>query len=242
MSKAYAESQAPVFQGLSLTLKNQEFLCIVGPSGCGKTTLLRCISGLIPATSGSIALNEKVLNGPIPSLAIVFQEYGRSLLPWFNVWDNVALPLRAKGLSRGEVEFRVRSSLEEVQLAGAAEKFPRQLSGGMQQRVSIARALAFQPSILLMDEPFASVDAQTREDLEDLILRVRAHHSMTILFITHDIDEAIYLGDRVMVLSQNPTTIRAEYEVQLPDQRDQIATKSMQRFSELRSRIRADLA
>jgi NitT/TauT family transport system ATP-binding protein len=171
------------------------------------------------------------------SLAIVFQEYGRSLFPWLSVHDNVAMPLRRLKLDAAEQRARITTSLEEVDLAGAGDRYPWQLSGGMQQRVAIARALACEPALLLMDEPFASVDAQTRADLEDLVLEVRDRFQMTVLFVTHDIDESVYLADRVVVLSLPPATVRAEIAVDLPRPRDQIATRELPRFVELRGDV-----
>ena len=171
-------------------------MCVVGPSGCGKTTLLKCISGLLEPTRGA----SVALDGPRDKLALVFQEYSRSLFPWMNVRQNVAFPLRRKKQGAGAGRRGVAG--RSVGLEGAMDRYPWQLSGGMQQRVAIARALAYQPSILLMDEPFASVDAQTRADLEDLVLEVRRQYDVTILFVTHDIDESVYLSDRIVVLTR----------------------------------------
>jgi NitT/TauT family transport system ATP-binding protein len=154
---------------LSFTVDEGSFVCVVGPSGCGKTTLLRCIAGLLPPTGGEITVDGATVTGPPAGLAVVFQEYGRSLFPWLTVADNVDLPLRAAGTGRAERRRLVTEALEAVGLADAHQAYPWQLSGGMQQRVAIARAIAYQPRVLLMDEPFAAVDAQTRADLEDLI-------------------------------------------------------------------------
>jgi NitT/TauT family transport system ATP-binding protein len=164
----------------------------------------------------------------------VFQEYSRSLLPWLTVRDNVALPLRRRGRAQRRVD--ATAALDEVGLAAVAHKYPWQLSGGMQQRVSIARALAYRPSLLLMDEPFGSVDAQTREDLEDLVLDVRGD-SMTILFVTHDIDESVYVGDRVVVLGPAPGSVVADLPVRLPIRGDQIATREQPEFVRLRAEV-----
>jgi NitT/TauT family transport system ATP-binding protein len=170
-------------------------------------------------------------------LAVVFQDYSRSLFPWLSVRGNVEFPLRTRVSGRGARRTRAMEALEWVGLADAAGKYPWQLSGGMQQRVSIARALASQPSLLLMDEPFASVDAQTRAELEDLLLRVRNEHGSTVLLVTHDIDESVYLGDRVLVLSKSPATIVADLKVDLPARRDQITTRGSSTFVELRTEI-----
>jgi NitT/TauT family transport system ATP-binding protein len=214
-----------------------QFVCVVGPSGCGKTTLLRCLAGLLPPTSGEIEVGGQPVVGPPDGLAIVFQEYGRSLFPWLRVADNVELPLKAKGLSRSERRGLVDEGLAAVGLTDARSAYPWQLSGGMQQRVAIARALAFQPKVLLMDEPFAAVDAQTRADLEDLVLSVWRRFGVTLLFVTHDIDESVYLGQRVIILSSSPTVVIEDLAVDLPDERDQLGTRSDPRFIELRGHV-----
>jgi NitT/TauT family transport system ATP-binding protein len=170
-------------------------------------------------------------------MGFVFQDYSRSLLPWLNVRDNVLLPLRHKGLERGERERLVEDSLRAVGLADVLDRYPWQLSGGMQQRVAIARALAYEPEILLMDEPFASVDAQTRAELEDLVLNLHGEFSVTIVFVTHDIDEAVYLGERVVVLTPAPSRVQEELEVDLPSPRDQVETKELPEFAQLRGHV-----
>jgi len=215
----------------------EEFACVVGPSGCGKTTLLKCIAGLLAPTRGEIVLHGKKVTAPPEEMALVFQEYGRSLMPWTSVRNNVLLPLRHKKLAREERARLVEHAVESVGLTRFLDHYPWELSGGMQQRVAIARALAYQPSILLMDEPFASVDAQTRGDLEDLVLRVREEYSITILFVTHDIDESVYLADRVVVLTHSPTQVKEIVPVELPEPRDQLATKALPEFAELRTHV-----
>jgi NitT/TauT family transport system ATP-binding protein len=170
-------------------------------------------------------------------MALVFQEYSRSLMPWTSVRNNVMLPLRHKHLQRRERAQLVEESLAAVGLVRFMEHYPWQLSGGMQQRVAIARALAYQPSILLMDEPFASVDAQTRGDLEDLILRVRDEYGITVLFVTHDIDESVYLSDRIVVLTHSPTEVKELLSVDLPRPRDQLETKELPEFTQLRAHV-----
>jgi len=216
-----------------------ELVCVVGPSGCGKTTLLRCLAGLLAPTSGTVLVDGAPVAGPPPGLALVFQEYGRSLFPWLRARENVELPLRAKGLPRARRRELVDEALAAVGLADAGSAYPWQLSGGMQQRVAIARAVAYQPRVLLMDEPFAAVDAQTRADLEDLILAVWRRLGVTLLFVTHDIDEAVYLGQRVVVLSAAPTTVAEDLAVGLPDTRDQLTTRADPRFAELRGHVYA---
>ena len=177
---------------ISLNVEQGQLISIVGPSGCGKSTLLRCIAGLITPTGGQVALRGMPVQRVPDGLAVVFQDYGRSLYPWLTVRDNAALPLRRTTRVKAARREAADASLATVGLSGVGDKYPRQLSGGMQQRVAIARALAADPVLLLMDEPFGSVDAQAREDLEDLVLRVRRERDITILLVTHDIDESVY--------------------------------------------------
>lgn len=236
LSKTYG-SGASAFQAIadvSFEVRAGEIVCIVGPSGAGKTTLLKCLSGLLARTSGGIECAGEEVSGTPRQMALVFQEYGRSLMPWLTVERNVLLPLRGKGIDAGEMQSRMRKSLEAVGLAQASHKYPWQLSGGMQQRVAIARALAYRPEVLLMDEPFASVDAQTRMDLEDLVLEIRDEFEVTIVFVTHDIEESIYLGDRVVVLSRSPTRVRRIIDIGLGKGRNQIDTKGLPAFDEYR--------
>jgi len=224
-------------RSVSFTVEDGELVCVVGPSGCGKTTLLKCVAGLLRPTRGETLLAGKRVTGPPEEMALVFQEYGRSLMPWTSVRNNVLLPLRHKKLARAERRRLVEEAIEAVGLTGFLDRYPWQLSGGMQQRAAIARALAYQPSILLMDEPFASVDAQTRADLEDLVLRVREEFGVTILFVTHDIDESVYLSDRVVVLTHAPTEVKEIVRVELPFPRDQIETKELPEFTHLRGHV-----
>ncbi|MCX5535726.1 ABC transporter ATP-binding protein [Streptomyces sp. NBC_00006] len=230
--------QVEALRDLTFRLDAGELVCVVGPSGCGKTTLLKCVAGLLRPTEGSVALDGAPVTGPRPGLAVVFQEYGRSLFPWMRVAENVELPLRQrKSMPKAARRARVVESLEAVGLAGVHRAYPWELSGGMQQRVAIARALAYEPEVLLMDEPFAAVDAQTRADLEDLVRGLWRERDMTVLFITHDIDEAVYLGERVLVLSASPTVVLEDVPVELPVQRDQLTTRADARFTALRSRV-----
>jgi len=222
---------------LSFTVEAGQLACIVGPSGCGKSTLLRCIAGLITPSGGEIRLHGDLVSGVPADLAVVFQDYSRSLYPWLSVRRNVEFPLRGRVSGRSARRARAEEALSWVGLADVGGKYPWQLSGGMQQRVSIARALACQPALLLMDEPFASVDAQTRAELEDLLLRVRREQGSTVLLVTHDIDESVYLGDRVLVLSRSPATIVADLPVDLPPDRDQITTRGSTTFVDLRTEI-----
>jgi NitT/TauT family transport system ATP-binding protein len=240
LTRAYGSHLAIV--DVSLQVTDGELVTIVGPSGCGKSTLLRCLAGLLPPTSGQVVLGGVTVTRVPDRLAVVFQDYGRSLYPWLTVADNVALPLRRakNGATKNGRAARRQgafTALESVGLAGFAGRYPWQLSGGMQQRVAIARALACDPVLLLMDEPFGSMDAQMREDLEDLVLRVRAERNITILLVTHDIDESVYTGDRVVVLSHGPGRVVADVPVDLPAPRDQIATKELREFARLRAEV-----
>jgi NitT/TauT family transport system ATP-binding protein len=245
LTRAYGSHVA--IADVSLQVADSELVTIVGPSGCGKSTLLRCLAGLLPPTSGQVVLDGVTVTKVPDRLAVVFQDYSRSLYPWLSVADNVALPLRRAGggdakhggVKHGRTARRksALAALDSVGLAGFADRYPWQLSGGMQQRVAIARALACDPVLLLMDEPFGSMDAQMREDLEDLVLRVRAERDITILLVTHDIDESVYTGDRVLVLSRGPGRIVAEVPVDLPGPRDQIATKELPEFARLRAEV-----
>lgn len=231
---------APAVADLNFTVAEREFVSVLGSSGCGKTTMLRCLSGLVPATSGEISLRGRKVDGPPEEMAFVFQDYSRSLLPWMTVRRNVAFPLRYKGIDRSTADTITEEALEAVGLSGQGRQYPWQMSGGMQQRVAIARALAYRPRVLLMDEPFASVDAQTRSGLEDLLLNVWERYEITIMFVTHDIDEAIYLGDRVLVL-QPPANVGFEVDVDLPRPREQVQTKSEPGFGRLRGELFAAL-
>jgi NitT/TauT family transport system ATP-binding protein len=239
LSKTYgAGAQAvPAIAELTFDVRPGEFVCIVGPSGCGKTTLLKCLSGLLRPTSGAAYLEGERIDGPSSGLALVFQEYSRSLLPWMTVRGNVVLPLRAQRRRKAERERLAAEALAAVGLAEFADRHPWQLSGGMQQRVAIARALAYQPRLLLMDEPFASVDAQTRADLEDLVLQVHAQFGITVVFVTHDIDESVYLADRIVVLTDRPTRIKEIVAVPLPRPRGQMQTKELPEFTTLRGHV-----
>lgn len=222
---------------LHFSVPDGQFVCIVGPSGAGKTTLLKCIAGLLPITAGSVKLLGEEVTEPPAAMAVVFQEYGRSLFPWMSVKANVELPLKSAGVSRADRHAAADEALLAVGLEDAGSKYPWQLSGGMQQRVAIARALAYKPKVLIMDEPFAAVDAQTRADLEDLMRRIWRQSGVTILFVTHDIDESVYLGERVIVLSNSPTIVQDDIMIDLPSPRNQLTTRSLPLFTELRTKI-----
>jgi NitT/TauT family transport system ATP-binding protein len=230
--------QHHVLRDVTFEVGAGEFVCIIGPSGVGKTTLLRCLGGLQRPSAGSVRVHGTGVAGPPRELALVFQDYSRSLLPWASVIDNVALPLRAAGLRKREAAAAAKAALHEVGLGGVdPSAYPWQLSGGMQQRVAIARALAYKPSIVLMDEPFASVDAQTRADLEDLVRRLQVELGLTVLLVTHDIDEAVYLADRIVALAGAPAGVAEVVGVDLGPARDQVDTKLLPRFAELRAHV-----
>jgi NitT/TauT family transport system ATP-binding protein len=239
LNKVYEGSgrRVEAVRDLTFTVDAGELVCLVGPSGCGKTTLLKCMGGLLTPTAGEVLLSGQKVSGPPPGMAFVFQEYGRSLFPWMRVGENVELPLKQKALSKARRRELVADALESVGLTDAVGAYPWQLSGGMQQRVAIARALAYEPDVLLMDEPFAAVDAQTRADLEDLVRGLWRERGITILFVTHDIDEAVYLGERVVVLSASPTVVQEQLKVDLPVERDQLHTRVAPRFAELRTHV-----
>lgn len=238
LKKRYESRDTLAIADLTFATRRGEFLSIVGPSGAGKTTLLKCICGLLPPSGGKVLLDGRPVREPPTEMVLVFQDYSRSLYPWLSVLKNVLFALAKKP----ELDARRRSSLAEemleaVGLKGFNHHYPWELSGGMQQRVALARALAYQPQILLMDEPFASVDAQTRSDLEDLLQSLWKKFSITILFVTHDIEEAVYLSDRILVLSPSPARVITELPVNLPRPRDQIETRSSPGFIELREII-----
>jgi NitT/TauT family transport system ATP-binding protein len=239
LGKTYGEGEDAVaaIGDLEFEVREQEFVCVVGPSGCGKTTLLKCMAGLLAPSTGEVLLHGERIDGPPERMALVFQEYSRSLFPWMTIRQNVAFPLRRKRMGKAEAGKLVEDAVESVGLSGFVDRYPWELSGGMQQRVAIARALAYQPEILLMDEPFASVDAQTRADLEDLVLDLRRKYGVTVVFVTHDIDESVYLGDRIIVLTPAPTQVQEVCDVDLPEPRDQVETKELPEFTRLRAHV-----
>ncbi len=207
-----------------------EFLCLVGPSGCGKTTLLRLLAGLMTPTRGEVRFFGERVREPSLERAIVFQDYGRALLPWRTVSGNIALALEALGVPAAQRESRIEALLKTTGLGHARERYPHQLSGGMQQRVQIARCLAQRPKLMLMDEPFGALDAITRQHLQDEVARLAREHGTTVVFITHDLEEAIYLGDRVIVLGANPGRILETVEVGIDHPRSQLTTREDPRF------------
>ena len=239
VTKRYGDPQTGTLavQDLTFDIGTNEVVTIVGPSGCGKTTVLKLMAGLLTPTAGTISINGTAVTRPPEEIALVFQDYLNSLYPWMTVAQNVEFPLKRKVRERAVRAERVATALESVGLVGFEGKYPWQLSGGMQQRVAIARGLAYQPQMLLMDEPFGALDAQTRADLEDLVLRVRDAFDITIVFVTHDIDESVYLADRVLVMGPRPTFIEADLPVDLPAPRDQIESKELPEFARVRSDV-----
>ncbi len=240
LGKRYNADGPAALADVTFDVRAAELLALVGPSGCGKTTLIRLLCGLTSPSEGSVLLDGRPVVRPPPEVALVFQDYSRSLFPWLTVIRNVMFPLRREGLSKAGKKERAEAVLEEMGLHGVAHKYPWELSGGMQQRVAIARALVSRPELLLLDEPFASVDALTRADLQDVVLRVHRDvegRRVTIVHVTHDIDEAVYLADRVLVLSPGPGRVAGSVEVGLPRPRTQLATRSSPRFLEVRNAI-----
>jgi NitT/TauT family transport system ATP-binding protein len=219
---------------MTLSVARNEIVAIVGPSGCGKTTLLRLVSGLVAPTSGIVRIMGNVVSGPADDLVLVFQDFGRALCAWRTAKGNVALALEGTSLSRAEKRARVDTALAAVGLAAFADHYPSELSGGMQQRLQIARAMAYRPKILLMDEPFGSLDALTRFDLEDSLLQLWNDDPKTIVLVTHDIDEAIYLSDRIIVVTSRPSRVNSSFVVDIPRPRHQIETRGLDKFAHLR--------
>ena len=240
LSKSYRQSSGETtlaIGNITCQVEAGEFVSFVGPSGCGKTTLLMSIAGLLAPSSGRVVVNGKEVNGPPPNLVLLFQEYNKSLFAWRSVLGNVRFGLDARDDRSAAAESKARKLIELVGLKGFDSHYPWELSGGMQQRVAIARALAYEPEVLLMDEPFGSLDALTRLELEDTLLRLWAELKTTIVFITHDIEEAIYLSDRIWVLSRRPSQIIQELKIDFPRPRHQVTTRAEGRFMELRNDI-----
>jgi NitT/TauT family transport system ATP-binding protein len=240
LGKRYAANGAAALADVTFEVAEGELLGIVGASGCGKTTLLRVLCGLTAPTEGSVLLDGRPVVRPPREVAIVFQDYSRSLFPWLTVLKNVTFPLRRAGLSKEGKIAAGREVLREMGLHDVEDKYPWQLSGGMQQRVAIARALVSRPELLCLDEPFASVDALTRAELQDVLLRVhggRQGRAATVVHVTHDIDEAVYLADRVLVMGSRPGRVVGAVEVGLTRPRSQTETRSSPRFLEVRNQV-----
>jgi NitT/TauT family transport system ATP-binding protein len=226
-----------ILENVSFTVGEGEIVAVIGPSGCGKTTLLRVLAGLVTPSQGEVRIGGEQVLAPRRDLAVVFQDYGKALLPWRNARDNIALALEARSIPKSQHAERIQPLLSLVGLSEHAEKFPRQLSGGMQQRVQIARALALEPRVLLMDEPFGALDAMTRRTLQDEMLSIAERTGKTIFFVTHDLEEAIYIGDRVLGLLPRPGRLSTVFEVDLPRPRDQIATPEHPSFVKIRRQL-----
>ena len=238
LGKSFASEQGgrtDAIGSVGFAVTRGEFVAIVGPSGCGKTTLLRAVAGLLKPDRGTVSFDGRPVRSVPEGCGVVFQEYNRSLFPWMSVHRNVEFGLSK--VARRERAERVEQSLARVGMSDVAGHYPWQLSGGMQQRVAIARALAIHPRMLLMDEPFASVDAQTRIKLELMTAQISTELGLTTLLITHDIDEAIFLADRVIVLSPRPSRVLTEVVVDLPRPRDELETKADERFQHYRRTV-----
>jgi NitT/TauT family transport system ATP-binding protein len=223
-----------VLSGVNLTVGVREIVSIVGPSGCGKTTLLRSVAGLTRLSSGTVWIDGEPVGRPLPGVTMVFQHFG--LFPWKNLWNNIAYGLKLRRVPRAEIERRVAEAIQLVGLTGFEKAYPHQLSGGMQQRAGLARALVMEPRLLLMDEPFSAVDAQTREQLQFELLRIWDARPTATLFVTHAIDEAVLMGDRVIVLAGRPSHVRETFIVDLPRPRDRAVTGSAD-FIHVRNKV-----
>lgn len=228
-------AQREILGKTSFSVADNEFVCLVGPSGCGKTTLLRVMAGLMSPSTGVVSFDGRKVSAPTIDIAFVFQDYGRALLQWRTVAENIALALEVRAIPKSERQERVDGLLEKMRLAAHSQKYPSQLSGGMQQRVQIARCLAQEPRVLLMDEPFGALDAITRQELQDELLRLSSEEGRSILFVTHDIEEAIYLSNRVIALTPNPGHIAEIVDIDLPYPRNQLSTRDDPRFLEYRT-------
>jgi NitT/TauT family transport system ATP-binding protein len=241
LGKKYRSQGAdmPALIDINLEIQEGEFICLLGPSGCGKSTLLKIIAGLIPASSGRITIDGKPINGPGPERAVVFQDY--ALFPWMTVRDNIEFGLEARKLARSARKEISTKLLRTVGLSDFADRFPHHLSGGMKQRVSIARALAVNPSLLLMDEPFGALDAQTRQTLQDELLRIWREYRKTVIFVTHSIEEAIYLSDRIVVMTARPGRIKEIVTVQEARPRDMTGNGMNLRQREVRAVLNEEI-
>ncbi|MEW6307504.1 MAG: ABC transporter ATP-binding protein [Bacillota bacterium] len=220
-------TRLPVLSGVSFDVAPNEFVCLVGPSGCGKTTLLRLVAGLSQADAGSISVDGQPVSGPDRRRGMLFQDY--ALFPWLTVRKNIEFGPSLRQIPQDQRSVAVDRLLGKVGLGDFAERYPHQLSGGMRQRVAIARALANDPELILMDEPFASLDAQTRKDMQHELLRLFTEHRKTVLFVTHSVEEAVYLGDRVIVMSRRPATVIGEVPIALPRPRLLLSEQFLER-------------
>lgn len=236
VSLTFAERR-PILEDVSFEVASGEFLCIVGASGCGKTSLLRLFSGLLAPTKGSVFCDDAQIERARRDIAIIFQDYGRALLPWRTVSQNVALALEARGIPARKQGSIIEDLLQQVGLSERNNAYPLQLSGGMQQRLQIARCLAQEPRVMLMDEPFGALDAMTRQNLQDAVADIASKKRTTVLFVTHDLEEAIYLGDRVICMESHPGRIGKIFKVDLPRPRSQLTTRESKEFLKLRHEL-----
>jgi NitT/TauT family transport system ATP-binding protein len=238
LEKRFTSHGRAAFKDIGFAVNQGEFVALIGPSGCGKSTLLHIMAGLSQPSAGTVSLDGAVIRAPRPEMMFVFQQYTKSIFPWKTVLENVLLGIKYQSRApRRELEQTCLEHLDLVGLRQYPQYYPYQLSGGMQQRVAIARALARRPKILLMDEPFSALDAMMRVELQDLLLKLWADLGLTILFVTHDLDEALYLAQRVIMLSASPGTIAEDLAVPLAYPRQQIETRSDQRYLSLRERL-----
>ena len=244
LRKAFAAPSGTTIalEGIDLDIERGSFVSIVGPSGCGKSTLLQIMAGLVAPTSGAVFLEDRKVEVPPPTVIFVFQQYTRSLFPWKTVERNVAFGLESReSLSRQAIAARTRELIGLVKLTGFEQHYPWQLSGGMQQRVAIARALACRPAVLLMDEPFSAVDALTRVGLQELVRTLWRELGLTVVFVTHDVDEGVYLSTRVVALTRAPGAVAADLPIELPHPRNQITTRELPQYLDYRGRLLAQL-
>ncbi len=235
LTKTYSSGAVVALQEINLEVQTNESLCILGPSGCGKTTLLRILDCLIPRDRGEISLDGQPVTAPCPDVAMVFQHFG--LFPWKSLEENIGYGLGLRGRPKQEIKETVERYIQLMSLKGFEKSYPHQLSGGMQQRAGLARALAVNPSLLLMDEPFGSLDAQTREMMQEELLRILESEKKTMVFVTHSIDEAILLGDRIVMMSRRPGRVRDILPVEIPRPRKISSVRSHPRYIELRNSI-----
>jgi NitT/TauT family transport system ATP-binding protein len=235
LNKSFATSAGKVLDDFNLSVKEREFVSLIGPSGCGKTTALRIVAGLLKATNGKVLVDGEPSVGPSRDKAIVFQHF--NLFPWRTAIDNVAYGLEIQGVSKAERLKVAVEYLELVGLAQSAKQYPAELSGGMRQRIGIARALAINPKLLLMDEPFGALDALTREHLQGQLARICQERELTTLFVTHSIDEAIYLSDRVVVMGVHPGRILAEFKIDMPKPRGDYNFRAEPQYATVREEI-----
>ena len=238
LSKRFSTHGHEACRDVSFAVGEREFVALIGPSGCGKSTLLHIVAGLSAPSSGAVRLRGEIVDAPRPQMMFVFQQYNKSIFPWKTVLDNVCLGIKYRvAAPRRDIEARGRAQLKLVGLERYADYYPYQLSGGMQQRVAIARALARRPEILLMDEPFSALDAMMRVELQDLLLWLWREIGLTILFVTHDLDEALYAAQRIVVLSASPGSVAEIVEVPLPYPRHQVETRRQPVYLELREHL-----